>query len=164
MILPNDLDKLQTDHFHVQRCPGLFLILCLWLYSVDPFSCAQFVGYKAISIPKKSGCFLFKWDILHEMSQLRFCLTLANCSLHIFTFTQELWGINLNFMLQITSKRRHSPHHSQQENPGLTFHMFRPSYFDHHFCLPCPLHFKFSIITAQATKMAPSELLIFNLP
>lgn len=142
MILPDDLDRVQTAHFHVQRCPWLFSVLCLWFCSVDPFSCAQFVGYKTISMPTKSGCFLFKWEILHEMPRLSFCLTLAHWSLQIFSFTQELQGestLLYFFIFGITSKGAHSPHHSLWETAGLFLHMFRPSHFYHHFA--CTSHF-----------------------
>lgn len=104
MILPIDLDNVQTAHFHVQRYPWLFSILCLWFCSIDPFSYAQFVGYKMISMPTKSGCFLFKWEILHEMPWLCSCLTLAHWSLQIFSSTQELQGINTDVMFHSTSK------------------------------------------------------------
>lgn len=129
MILPDDLDKVQTAHFHVQCCPWLFSTLCLWLCSVDPFSCAQFDGYKTISMPTKSGCFLFKWEILHETPRLCSCLTLACWSLQIFSFAQELRGINTDVMFRITSKGKSSPHHSWGETAGLVWHIFRPSHF-----------------------------------
>lgn len=63
---------------HISICS--VALVCLWLCSVDPFSCARIVGYRKISMPTKSGCFLFKWEILHEMPRLCSCLALAHSS------------------------------------------------------------------------------------
>lgn len=82
-----------------------------------------------ISMPTKSGCFLFKREILHEMPWLCSCLALAHWSFQIFTFTQEQWGLNSDGMSWITSKGTSSPHHSLWKMVGLVLHIFRPSHF-----------------------------------
>lgn len=137
--LPDDPDKVQTAHFHVQHCPWLFSILCLWLCNVDPFSSAQFVGYKTISMPTKSGCFFFSSD--------RFCMKCPGCipashwptGLYRYSVSPRSYaGINTDVAFRITSKGLRSSHYIW-ETSGPVLHIFRPSHFYRNFA--CTAHF-----------------------
>lgn len=99
-------------------CAALTLLAVLNLLVTRRSQCQQRVGV-----------FLFKFEILHEMPWLCSCLALAHWSLQIFSFTQELRGINTDVMFRITSKGTSSPHHSRWETAGLILHIFRPSHF-----------------------------------
>lgn len=159
MIVHNDLDRVETVHFHVQCCPWLFSVLCLWLCRVDPFSCAQFLGYTMISMPTKSGCFLFKWEILHEMSQLSSALPWST-GLYRFSVSPRSYRKSHHWCyVGITSKGACSPHHSGWKTAGLLLHISRTSHFLSPFWLHCPLHFEFSSTATQALKLMTSEAL-----
>lgn len=163
MILPSDLDRVQTVHFHVQCCPWLFSVLWLWLCSVDPFSCAQFLGYKMVSIPTKSGCFLFKWEILHEMPWLSFCLALVHWSLQIFSFTQELQGESTLMLCLGSHQKERSLHIIAVGKLLASSCICSDLLILSPFCLHCPLHFEFSSTATKAVKLITSETLTLML-
>lgn len=113
------------------------------------FSCAQFVGCKkTISVPKRSGCFLFKWEILYEMPWLCSCLVLGQWSLQIFffsSFTQELQGKS-TLMLCFGSHQKQCALHivaggKEKTSPVLHIFSIQTSFFFfyHHFA--CFAHF-----------------------
>ena len=58
-------------------------------------------------MPTKSGCFLFKCEILHEMSRGSSCLALAHGSSQIFILARELRGIGSGFMFTSKGNRSH---------------------------------------------------------
>lgn len=142
MGLPDDPNKVRTVHFHVQRCPWLYVILCLWLCCIDPFSCSICLVIRWSQSQQRVGVFLFKWEIQHQMSRGSSCLTLAHGSLQIFSLTQELQRIGSGFMF----KGNRSPHHRWQEIVGNILHILYPFQHYRRFCFTA--HF---VLTSPAT-------------
>lgn len=147
MISPGDLSKSTNSTFPYAESP--LALFGLWLRGVDPFNCAQIVGYTEISMPTKSGCFSFQvrdfaWNAPAVFLPRSGPQVELDFFIYFFSHFHPGAAGNRHWRyISVTSKGFGVlRHHSQRETSGPILHICKTFLYYHRFTSATHIFFK----------------------